>query len=52
MLVHTAKSNWHAVNSVVVRSIDMRTSGTTMLKLTIMMKITKNQMLKWIMKKL
>ena len=52
VLVHTAKSNWHAVNSVVVQSIDMRTSGTTMLKLTIMMKITKNQMLKWIMKKL
>ena len=52
MLVCAAKSNWYAVNSVVVRSVDVRTSGTTMSKLTIMMKITKNYMLKWTRKKL
>ena len=28
-----AKSNWHAVNSVVVRIVDVKTSGTTMSKI-------------------
>ena len=28
-----AKNNWHAVNSVVVRIIDVKTSGTTMSKI-------------------
>ena len=46
MLVHAAKSNWHAVNFVVVQSVDLRTSGATMSKLTIMTKIAKNQILK------
>ena len=46
MLVHAAKSNWHAVNFVVVQSVDVRRSGATMSKLTIMTKIAKNQILK------
>ena len=46
MLVCAAKSNWHAVNTVVVRSVNVRTTGTKMSKLTIMAEITKNQMLK------
>ena len=45
MLARAAKSNWHAVNSVVVWIVDVETSETTMSKLTVMTKITKNQML-------
>ena len=52
MLVRGAKSNWRAVNFVVVRSVDMRTSRTILSKLSIITKITKNRMLKWTMKKL
>ena len=33
MLAHAAKNNWHAVNSVVVRIVDVKTSGTTMSKI-------------------
>ena len=52
MLVRRAKSNWRAVNFVVVQSVDVRASGATMSKLTIIIKITKNEMLKSTMKKL
>ena len=52
MLVRAAKSNWHRVNSVVVRSVGVRTSGAIMSKLKTMTKITKYQMLNWTMKKL
>ena len=52
MLVCAAKSNWRRVDSVVVRSVGVRTSEATMSKLKIMTKITKYQMLNWTMKKL
>ena len=42
MLVRGAKSNWRAVNFVVVRSVDMRTIRTILSKLSII-KITKNR---------
>ena len=35
MLVRGAKSNWRAVNFVVVRSVDMRTIRTILSKLSI-----------------
>ena len=44
MLVRGAKSNWRAVNFVVVRSVDMRTIRTILSKLSII-KITKNRVL-------
>ena len=33
MPAHVAKNNWHAVNSAVVRIVDVKTSGTTMSKI-------------------
>ena len=44
MLVRGAKSNWRAVNFVVVRSVDMRTIRTILSKPSII-KITKNRVL-------
>ena len=52
MLVRGAKSNWRAVNFVAVQSVDVRASGATMSKLTIITKMTSNEMLKSTMKKL